>query len=293
MEGAVDQTHPWLWEYKNGTFRGLRRLSGEEIEAHKEAVAHLQEFLGAEDLLEICRNNERDFMGTLGDMRTHVARDDLPPTRGRFLCLEMNRRLFNVLTSLRLYADYNETRFKRRFGKDSDEVAKLKTVLADAYDRSFSYRFLYKLRGYAQHCGLPIGHVVARSQLQEDETAEHQLEVMFKTEALLEGGQSYWGSKVRADLERAPRLLDVESVVSQLIPILEKVQDGLQAIERTSLLESGRAALNVVGEAYLHGGEPVLGAGGVGVAPDEFRSLWVPIELLERMGLRHAAVRRA
>ncbi|WP_420614512.1 hypothetical protein [Candidatus Palauibacter sp.] len=289
----MSQTHPRLWAYRGGTFRGLREISADEIEAYEEAVEHLHEFIGAEDLLQICRNNERDFGATLAELRTLAGQDDPSVAEGKFLALEMNRRLLSVLTSLRLYAEYNETRFKRRFGTDSKEVAGLKTVFANAYDSSFSYRFLCGLRNYAQHCGLPIEYVRTTSRLREDETLEHKLEVNFEMKKLLAKGRKCWGSRGRADLERAPLLMDVEPVVSEVIPVLEQIQNGLQAVERTSLLSSGRAALRVVGEAYLQGAEPVLGVAGVGIPPDEFRSLAVPIELLDRIGLRHTTVRRA
>ena len=289
----MSQAHPRLWAYKDGTLQGLREISAEEIEAYEKAVEHLHEFIGAEDLLQICRNNERDFRATLTELRTLAGQDDLSQAKGKCLALEMNRRLLSVLTSLRLYAEYNETRFKRRFGKDSNEVAELKTVFADAYDSSFSYRFLWGLRNYAQHCGLPIGHVRTISRLREDETPQHRLEVKFETEILLAKGGDCWGSRGRADLKRAPLLIDVEPVVTEVIPVLEEVQDGMQAVERTSLLDSGKAALWVVGEAYLKGGEPVLGVAGVGIPSDEFRSLAVPMELLNRIGLRHTTVRRA
>lgn len=289
----MSKTHPRLWAYRDRTFKGLRKISDEEIETYEEAVKHLHEFTGAEDLLRICQDNSRDFRATLGDLRSGVGQDDPSADNGRSLPLELNRRLLSLLASFRLYADYSETRFKRRFGKDSAEVSQLKAVFANAYDGSFSYRFLWGLRNYAQHCGLPIGHVKTLARLREDGTREGSVEVMFEMETLLAKGRDYWGSQVRADLESAAPLVDVGPVVAALMPVLEKVQDGLISVERTSLLASGRAALWVVGEAYFYDAEPALGEAGVGLPPDEFRFLPVPIELLNRLGLRHAAIRRA
>ena len=263
----------------------MREVSEDEIGEYERATEHLREFVGSEDLLQICRNNEREFTAGLSGLQVLASRDSISPIRDKPLILEVNRRLFNLLTSLRLYADYNETRFKRRFGKASDEVRALRRILANAFDNSFSYRFLYKLRGYAQHCGLPIEHIQTISRLREDGTPEHLLEVMFNTESLLTKGQRYWGPLVYKDLERAPRLMEVESVVAKLIPVLNGVQDELEEAERASLLDSGRTALGLVGDVYLRGAEPALGRIGVGSPPKTLRLLYLPLELLERIGL--------
>jgi len=69
----------------------------------------------------------------------------------------LNRRLSNLLSSIRLFLDHSEFAFKRKYGKKSEEVEAFKKYASEKYDSSFSYRFVYKLRNYVQHCGIPIG----------------------------------------------------------------------------------------------------------------------------------------
>lgn len=74
----------------------------------------------------------------------------------RLISRNSNRLLLNFLSSARTLIDHLETYLKRKYGKDSAEVLRFKTKTGEVFDLNFEYRFVYKLRNYAQHCGLPI-----------------------------------------------------------------------------------------------------------------------------------------
>lgn len=74
----------------------------------------------------------------------------------RIAILDINRVLLNLLSSVRMYLDHTETTTHRKYGDTSPIYTNFRRACSDAYDNQFSYRFLYKLRNYAQHCGSPL-----------------------------------------------------------------------------------------------------------------------------------------
>jgi len=74
----------------------------------------------------------------------------------RLIYRNSNRLLLNLLSSGRTLVDHLETFLKRKYGKDSAEALRFKAKTAEIFDLNFEYRFIYKLRNYAQHCGFPL-----------------------------------------------------------------------------------------------------------------------------------------
>ena len=71
-----------------------------------------------------------------------------------------------------------------------------KKITNKAFDTSFAYRFLYKLRNYAQHCGSPIEGIVVKRVPNEPDKVEVKL--FFRTKTLLT--EFKWGSIIRREL---------------------------------------------------------------------------------------------
>ena len=70
--------------------------------------------------------------------------------------VDLSRRLLNYLSAVRMFTDQSESTIKREFGSSSERFQRYKEYESELYDSSFAYRFLYKLRNYAQHLGLPL-----------------------------------------------------------------------------------------------------------------------------------------
>ena len=115
--------------------------------------------------------------------------------------LELNRRLLNYLSSVRTYLDHSETFLKRLFGKESEQVKLFKTICSGFYDTFFSYRFFYKLRNYAQHCGLPISNIRTSIESQPElDATKITMHLKFDKQKLLDGFD--WDQKTRNDLKQ-------------------------------------------------------------------------------------------
>jgi hypothetical protein len=75
----------------------------------------------------------------------------------------VNRAIINFLASMRLFLDHTETRLDRRYGRHSRPFGAYKQATAAAHDARASYRILYNMRNYVQHCGMPIEDIQVRA----------------------------------------------------------------------------------------------------------------------------------
>jgi hypothetical protein len=116
------------------------------------------------------------------------------------LFFEANRKLLNFLSAARTFLDHTEAHLKRLYGDGSEEAQRFLTATSEAYDRTFAYRFLYKLRNYAQHCGLPLRYVDHRARRPAGGgDFAHEYRVYFDAQALLDDYDS-WGPSDRSSL---------------------------------------------------------------------------------------------
>ena len=141
----------------NGAIRIIRPLTDEESAAYSSAAGLLAEAERSFHSLAMVDRNEEEFFRHIGNSLTEYTRDGLEARSLNRYAFRANWQLANYLASIRFFLDFTETRVKRRFGKTSQQAQSFKRACSSAFDNTFAYRFLYKLRNYAQHCGLPVG----------------------------------------------------------------------------------------------------------------------------------------
>ncbi|MEZ7551790.1 ribosome-binding factor A [Streptococcus sp. 20925_1_22] len=81
---------------------------------------------------------------------------------------DMNRFMIHLLSSGKLFVDFNENQIKQKYSKDSEEFDCIHSFASYQYDTNFAYRFCYSLRNYSQHIDLPVNEVKVVSP--DDET---------------------------------------------------------------------------------------------------------------------------
>ena len=109
----------------------------------------------------------------------------------------------NWLTSVRLFDDHTIARLTRTYGGFAPELVAYNTARAAAYDNNPSYRFVYQLRHYAQHCGM----VPIQGSVTVDRAGTH-VELFFDRDELL---QEFSGWKqAKADLVQGPRRVKLD-----------------------------------------------------------------------------------
>ncbi len=188
----------------------------------------------------------------------------------------------NWLTTVRLFLDHEETRLKRRYGHKSPQVERFKSACSEAFDSSFAYRFLYKLRNYAQHAGMPLSQITLRAPLDGESRVQR---IDFVLEPANISGDFDWGAKVRADLNGMSGPLYVLPLIDEVMPILGSFSELLFRLELESALLLHGEAEAIVALVDANDGQPALtrflhhGDSRVTVTPT-----LIPVDLIRQLG---------
>jgi hypothetical protein len=151
------------------------------------------------------------------------------------ISVEINRCLLNWLSSLRTFLDHSEFNLKKRYGHNSDEVKLFESACARAYDNHFSYRFTYRLRNYAQHCGLPLGTLSLGSKLdQQTGATTSYFRVCFNRDELLKKFKD-WGP-VEEDLKGQPETFEINPHIDETMQQLSEIQDSVLSNQLSELM---------------------------------------------------------
>jgi hypothetical protein len=152
----------------------------------------------------------------------------------KYVSRNANRFLFNFLTSARTYLDHTETYLKRKYGVNSPEFIKFKEQTNVLYDSHFEYRFIYKLRNYAQHCAIPLNRITLEYQGTDLEGRKLSLTPIFDKNELLKN-YSDWGLQVKADFDTQPDEMLAIKIMGVYYKCLETLNNLFITLEKPSL----------------------------------------------------------
>jgi hypothetical protein len=212
--GVIDGTH----------FRALRELKNDEYNGFQNAKKNLMQFshdlkspatvlTDIEEYKELLQQCIEDYKKAKGDWFKMDR-----------IVVNINKGILSVLNSFRLFLDHSETRLKKRFGKNSNRVEKFKKACAEEYDNNFSYRFMYRLRNYAQHCGMPIRNLSLKSSLVgEEERVEYGISVNIDRDSLIDSFDG-WGAQVKEELLQLPPYFEINPYILGLRKSIEWIQ---------------------------------------------------------------------
>ena len=111
----------------------IRRLHREDFLPLRDACVKIDDFHATSDIYEVVRDNLADLEGYLHEL----VRRRPAPTQER-VRPSILRRVVNLVSSFRMFADHLDRESKTRLGVES--AAQLKAALSREYDASFSYR---------------------------------------------------------------------------------------------------------------------------------------------------------
>ena len=141
-------------------FKATRRLSDDEFERLSAANAAFRKILG-QTTWSVLQYNYSCFVLLERQLTEDVAA--YSPTAHIHLeavQVPIVASVVNFLTAMRMFLDQSATELKRLDKADSgNRHSAWKRACASEYDDYFAYRFLYKLRNYVQHVGLPLSAV--------------------------------------------------------------------------------------------------------------------------------------
>ena len=171
--------------------------------------------------------------------------------------VDLNRLILNLLSSIRTYLDHTETRLKREYGDTSEEWLLFKQKTSHAYDNHFDYRFLYKLRNYSQHCGLPAGSAEITSFQDENLIWRDKMNVFFTRDKLISQFNG-WGNLVETDLLTMPENFDVLPLVHKMYNLLKEINQILKNKTREHYKEDAQFLFDLLPQLTHLIGVPCL-----------------------------------
>lgn len=190
-----------LARYKDKGFIVVKRLSFEE-QADIEVMFRVINNFEAQNLkFEIVRDIYQDMLDTLIGGPSHM----------------LFRQLMELMSTFNAFLNHWNTSLKREFGEDSKNYQDFKKCTSEQYDNYFEYRFMYGLRNYIHHCGMP--NIIVDSKLDENENMIHQF-TANKSE-LLEGMD--WKKRIRDDFELMEDSFDIFPFFKVLIECVTRI----------------------------------------------------------------------
>lgn len=229
----------------------IRPLGNEEIEIYDTQKNILMEFVNDFALVEYVRLNYESLMELLNETIIKVAKEpsfigSYPFKTFPFL---LNTRILNYMMSVKTLLDHMETSINRRYGENSTEFVEFKALTANEFDSKFSYRFMYKLRNFVQHCGMPpLSYTISKSLDETSSTLSVELIVYFMRDELIRGF-SKWGTPVKADLTQMDESFPIMPIFNEHINSIFKVYILFnEKYHITKALKAKEYIINFIGE---------------------------------------------
>jgi hypothetical protein len=160
-----------------------------------------------------------------------------------------------------------------------------KEAKADAYDRSFAYRFLYTLRNVAQHTMIPMGAMEQGGKLQSTGSVAEHSRVYIDVVSLLRESRRHWKAPMREELAGGPGRLEVVTLVEEFLVVLRRINEAVDQSEHQALLVDGRRILAVIAPAVNEGFAPRVGWVQTHGQDTSFIFADMPVALLSELGL--------
>ena len=192
-----------LIRYIDNRITIVRDLSEEEYQSFRSSRNVISDHISIEGLFRLVDDNYGELCETSRAwIESYAANSIHSRISAEGLTNLMNRRLLNLLSSARTFLDHTSHRLVEIHGKGSELPDSFGKLRREAFDRTFSYRLMEKLRNFAQHRGFPLRCSITRIGNQDDSVRQVSLKLTFHRDELL-ADKDGWGS-VRQDLAAQP-----------------------------------------------------------------------------------------
>lgn len=172
--------------------------------------------------------------------------DNIPVTRinlGKYLTdqdfININRIIFNFLSSFKFFIDSSDIHIKRDFGREGKEALEFENLKSKFYDNYFSYRFLEKLRNFSMHSGFPINMIPfnATENILNPEKMVGNFKLIVDRESLLKE-KSFLSKKVIEDLCEMTEDINVAPLIYELGNIILIIERFIYSLHKIALEDS-------------------------------------------------------
>jgi hypothetical protein len=216
--GVVGKIDPDPTHY---TFKLVQEIADETFAEYHEAINAVNRISASRQLQLVERNRAR-----LASVATFYRNAIELKRRSQYFeplnaVENLAFEVLNWLTSTRLFIDHHLTSFADDYGEDSEQREQLRAAISNEYDNCMAYRFLYKLRDYTQHCGFPVDQVTVTAADPDNSNWSTIVEFTAERDRLL--ADFDWKSKVRDDLLKMPKRIDVLGLIEQASPCFRRI----------------------------------------------------------------------
>lgn len=242
---------------RGNEFTVVGELTEDGLKHYQEIITKTTRFFASEDIYRLALRGYEEFLECL-DLHAEGYEQDsrMDWERIHAIVLDIQGRLMTLLFLTRALLDHWEYRLKRQNGQASRQVDAFKQACSEAYDGHFGYRFLYKLRNYAQHCTLPIDNLALSSFVDKHGQVRNRLSLTFTRDNLLEEAE-LWGSLWR-ELKGMPERLDVAPLVEEMMTCLKCIRERVLSEQIVDLVEPAKEMLRLESIGRELGGKACL-----------------------------------
>ncbi|MBS4022539.1 MAG: hypothetical protein KGZ79_08960 [Dethiobacter sp.] len=238
----------------------IRELAKEEYTTLTNAFYQLNKFAESQQLYQMVKLNYDAIQEALIKYCVQYCQNSVMDwPRIEHMFLDVNRLILNFLSIFRTFLDHSEASIKKGHGKDSNQFRQFKDVCTEFYDNDFSYRFIYKLRNYAQHCGMPVGNLEVSSKLIEPDRKEtqHSLKVFFNKEELLDRYDS-WGKQLTLDIKKLSDNIEITVHINCVMKFIEIINSQIKENVFTDLKIGISFIQRLLQETEVFNGDPCI-----------------------------------
>ena len=266
----------------------LNDLTEQEFNSLEKALSKIEELHSIRRLRDFVIANDKEIMDmlevTVNDLVgkssywAGLKREDV-----EVVFLNTNRLLLNYLSSVKTFVDHTTTFLNRKFGANSEEFIGFETMLSAFYDHSFAYRFLSRLRNYAQHVDLPLDEIKFASKRNEElNRIEGTLTIAFNRDRLLNSFQKW--STVKKDIEQMGETFLFTPLLFQMTQIIGEIERNVELIFKDELITAANLISGYISNLREHDPEIFIAydfiideTGGL----KNFKQDWIPLHTLD------------
>jgi hypothetical protein len=207
--------NPSLGKLKSKAITEHRKLSSDEFNRFEIYRKEIRDYVHMGELLSVALLNYNEFTESLKSfLGTAGQRTDIILKNRERIVFDLNRRILNYLSGVKTFLDHTAKRISSTCGKD--QLEHFNEICSYQYDESFAYRFLYRLRNYTQHCGMPIGRLITESRSDQNEKISSNFTFAFDRDSLLSEFDG-WGASVKSELQKQEAYFDVPSLLDEFM----------------------------------------------------------------------------
>ncbi|RUP27716.1 MAG: hypothetical protein EKK45_13660 [Curvibacter sp.] len=231
-------------ERVDGEARGKTNLSAIElidINVLKKENELILDYYGSLRLIKAVQLNVGDLIQSI----VHYAAQFLETkhiNEGEFdeVMLNFSRKFLNILSMFRSFLDHSDNSLSSLSGKNSEAFKRWKELQSHYYDSSFEYRFIYKLRNFAQHVGMPPINISYGASAEEEGVS---FRVDLTRDELLVDNFS-WGVKLIDDIKCCSEKIPVLDVLNKWGDCFRGIAVELLIIKRDLAINAAKSILS-------------------------------------------------